>query len=218
MNENIERDFKGVWISKEIWLNEQLNALDKIVLAEIDSLDVGEDGCFASNEYLANFCKCSAKSISRSVTKLMECGYIELISFDGRHRRIHSRLDKMSRQTGQNVHADRTKCPAINIDNNIDNNKENIKREKTKFLKPTLEEIKEYIEDKGLNVNANDFFQYFEEGNWIDSKGNKVKNWKQKLLTWNKYKSGNKNYTNQQKQSFNKEINNDILEGLYDNM
>jgi hypothetical protein len=28
------------------------------------------------------------------------------------------------------------------------------------------------------------FFDYFTEGNWIDSKGNPVRNWKQKLLTW----------------------------------
>ena len=40
------------------------------------------------------------------------------------------------------------------------------------------------------------FFEYFETGNWIDSKGNKVKNWKQKLLTWNKYQ-GNKQKNNQ---------------------
>lgn len=218
MDENMERDFKGIWIPKEIWLNNNLNAIDKILLAEIDSLDIGEDGCYASNEYLADFCGCNQKTISRSISKLKECGYIEIASFDGRHRKVHSRLDKMSRQTGQNVHADGTKCPAINIDNNIDNNKENIKREKTVFQKPTLEEIKSYIEDKHLSVNAIDFFQYFEEGNWIDSKGNKVKNWKQKLLTWNKYKSRNKTYTSQQKQSFNKDINESMLEDLYDNM
>ena len=28
------------------------------------------------------------------------------------------------------------------------------------------------------------FFNYFDVGNWIDSNGNKVKNWKQKLITW----------------------------------
>ena len=33
------RDFKGVWIPKEIWLRKDLNALDKMIFAEIDSLD-----------------------------------------------------------------------------------------------------------------------------------------------------------------------------------
>ena len=30
-------------------------------------------------------------------------------------------------------------------------------------------------------------YEYYETGNWYDSKGNKVKNWKQKLLVLNKY-------------------------------
>lgn len=65
----------------------------------------------------------------------------------------------------------------------IDNRKENIKRKE-----PTLEEIQEYVKEKKLNVDAKQFYDYFSTGNWIDSKGNKVKNWKQKLLTWNSYK------------------------------
>lgn len=52
---------------------------------------------------------------------------------------------------------------------------------------PTLEEIKSYIEENGYNVDAEQFFNYFTEGNWTDSKGNNVRNWKQKLITWAKY-------------------------------
>lgn len=40
------RDFKGVWIPKEVWLDTRLNALDKVILTEIDSLDNGERGCY----------------------------------------------------------------------------------------------------------------------------------------------------------------------------
>ena len=79
--------------------------------------------------------------------------------------------------------------------NNISNNKEkdniiinnNIiqKESKNKFKIPTLEEVQKYITEKKLNINAKQFIDYYEEGNWCDSKGNKVKNWKQKLLTWN---------------------------------
>ena len=53
--------------------------------------------------------------------------------------------------------------------------------------KPTLEEIEKYILTKKLNVDGKKFYNYFETGNWTDSKGNKVKNWKQKLLTWNSF-------------------------------
>ena len=50
MKEN--RDFKGVWIPKEIWLNTDLSIIEKVLLVEIDSLDNSDRGCFASNEYL----------------------------------------------------------------------------------------------------------------------------------------------------------------------
>lgn len=75
--------------------------------------------------------------------------------------------------------------------NNINNNKKN--NNINKFKIPTLEEIDNYIKEKQLKVNGKDFYNYFDEGNWIDSKGNKVKNWKQKLLTWNKYNNQNTN-------------------------
>lgn len=60
-------------------------------------------------------------------------------------------------------------------------------KKSTHFIKPTLEEIETYIAEKQLNVNAKQFYEYFETGNWVDSKGNKVKSWKQKLLTWNNH-------------------------------
>ena len=68
--------------------------------------------------------------------------------------------------------------------NRIENNKNKKKKE---FVPPTLEEVKDYVSEKNLKVNAEQFYNYFTEGNWIDSKGNKVKSWKQKLLTWNGY-------------------------------
>ena len=67
--------------------------------------------------------------------------------------------------------------------------------EVTKSKTPTLEEIQTYVQDKGLNVDAKQFYDYFTTGNWVDSKGNKVKSWKQKLLTWNSYKQPKKENT-----------------------
>jgi len=76
-----------------------------------------------------------------------------------------------------------------------ENNNIELTKTKNKFSPPTLEEIEKYIEQKKLNVIAKDFYNYFSEGKWADSKGNKVKNWKQKLLTWNKFSTPSKNIT-----------------------
>lgn len=86
-----QREFKGVWIPKEIWLDERLNALDKMILTEIDSLDKEETGCYASNQYLAKFCQCSESKVSLSISKLIKLNYIYLESFDGRKRVLRSK-------------------------------------------------------------------------------------------------------------------------------
>ena len=69
--------------------------------------------------------------------------------------------------------------------NRIEKNKN--RKEENKNKEPSLIDIQKYVKEKELDVDAQQFYNYFTEGNWIDSKGNKVKNWKQKLLTWNKY-------------------------------
>lgn len=121
------RDFKGVWIPKEIWLSEKLSAVDKIILAEIDSLD-NERHCYASNDYFAKFCGVSEATVKRSIQTLINLGYIEKISFDGRTRVLGSKL-KMSQQTAQNELAASAKCATNNIDTNLEDNKNSVSNE-----------------------------------------------------------------------------------------
>jgi len=58
-------------------------------------------------------------------------------------------------------------------------------KSKEKFIPPTIDEIKEYITKNNYTVNADTFYKYFNEGKWVDSNGKKVRNWKQKIITWN---------------------------------
>jgi len=55
-----------------------------------------------------------------------------------------------------------------------------------KFKPPTLQEVESYVKEKSLQVDPEFFFEYFTVGKWIDSRGNHVKNWKQKILTWHR--------------------------------
>lgn len=92
------------------------------------------------------------------------------------------------------------------------------KGKEEKFVAPTLDEINKYIADKKLKkVNAKHFLDFFTESNWVDSKGNKVKNWKLKLLTWNNY--GNENTTQKKQTNYNnyEQRNYDNLDNLYAN-
>lgn len=72
----MNRDFKGIWIPREIWEMTDLNWTEKILLVEIDSLDVDGQGCYASNEYLAKFLGVSKERLRKLVYKLTEAGYL----------------------------------------------------------------------------------------------------------------------------------------------
>jgi len=55
-----------------------------------------------------------------------------------------------------------------------------------KFIPPTLEEVKAYATENNALFIAEKFYRHFTAGEpyWVDSKGVKVKNWKQKFQTW----------------------------------
>lgn len=123
-----ERDFKGIWIPAEVWLDERLNPLEKVILMEIDSLDCGDKGCYASNEHIAEFCKCSESKVAHTVTRLIELGYVSRESFDGRQRILQSRLANFARQNSKVCKADVQNLQESNIDSNKDINS-SIKKE-----------------------------------------------------------------------------------------
>lgn len=124
MAEN-ERDFKGVWIPKTVWLDERLNALDKVILIEIDSLDNGERGCYASNKHIAEFCQCSETKVSTAISKLIKLGYLYVQKFDGRQRELKSRLSNFERQELKNCKSDFENLKESNTYNKTNNNKSN---------------------------------------------------------------------------------------------
>ena len=79
-----KREAKGIWIPMKIWEKEDLSLIEKVFLVEIFSLD-NEEGCFASNEYFANFFKLSKIRCSQIISSLKEKGYITVkCIYDGK--------------------------------------------------------------------------------------------------------------------------------------
>lgn len=58
------------------------------------------------------------------------------------------------------------------------------KKESKTFTPPILENVKLYFIENGYSEqSAEKAFNYYNEGSWKDSKGNAVKNWKQKMIS-----------------------------------
>ena len=73
-----ERQFKGIWIPKEIWLTSELSLQEKVILVEIESLEDEERGCFASNNYFAKFFNLTPSRVSQIINLLVEKKYLEV--------------------------------------------------------------------------------------------------------------------------------------------
>ena len=72
----LKREFKGIWIPKEIWLSD-LSIQEKIFLAEIDSFHNAK-GCFASNAYFSKFFQMSKARCSQIISNLKKKNLITI--------------------------------------------------------------------------------------------------------------------------------------------
>ena len=125
----MERDFKGIWIPKEIWLSKELTLQEKVFLVEIDSLD-NHEGCYASNEYFANFFNLSKNRCTEIIKSLEKKGYINISytykpntkSIDKRILKVVDNSNIGIRKTVSGYSENRRGCSENCEDNNTYNN------------------------------------------------------------------------------------------------
>lgn len=57
------------------------------------------------------------------------------------------------------------------------------------FIPPTIHEVQAYINANGLSISPWDFYKHYEAATppWTDKDGKPLRNWKQKLLTWDRF-------------------------------
>tara|TARA_R100001244_G_scaffold11860_2_gene14020 strand:+ start:1078 stop:1743 length:666 start_codon:yes stop_codon:yes gene_type:complete len=198
-----DRKFQGIWIPRNVYLNRDLTWIEKILLVEIDSLDKGDKGCFASNDYFAEFLNVSKTHISKSINHLIELKFLRLHSFNGRTRILKSALNSTSKQTltgvqssiEQNFKSELNSTSSIIIKTN-NTNTETGKPVRAKQNKPnSFNEVESYFVEKLSNkFIALDFYEYYENIGWKVGK-NPMKKWKLAANRWirnNKDKSKEK--------------------------
>lgn len=102
-----------------------------------------------------------------------------------------TRKGKMEFQKKENEFTENVQPIPITIPNTIpdtipDIKKEIYKEKNTKrFVKPSIEEIKEYVFENSLNVDCEYFYDYYESNGWTVGK-NHMKDWKATLRNWSR--------------------------------
>ncbi len=188
-NNPITRNFKGIWIPKNVYLNKNLNWTEKILLIEIDSLDDGQ-GCFASNRYFSEFLSVTERTITTAIARLKKFGFIKQIDFNGRKRIMKIRLEENfqfepkqtsnesgSKLLGSNIYNNKT------LNNTINNNKDKSLLENETFSENnktlfkslnSLDDIEELIrqneELQKENIKNVENKELLQEKNYLTSK------------------------------------------------
>ena len=133
----MERDFKGIWIDKSIWLNEDLTVMEKLFLVEIDSLD-NERGCFASNAHFSEFFGIS-KGRCTQIIKSLEAKKMVSVTVEREGKVITKRVIRILNTLVNklNTPSEKIKYPYLENDEGSNTNINNTKREKRahEFLK-----------------------------------------------------------------------------------
>ena len=88
--------------------------------------------------------------------------------------------NKDRKRTGRGQEEDTTIKPNTNTSN-----------KKDMFLKPTIEELEIYAKQIDYDLNAESFFNSYEQKNWMVGK-NKMKDWKAAVRNWKANKWGEK--------------------------
>ena len=75
----------------------------------------------------------------------------------------------------------------VNVNDNVNDNVNVINisasAQRKRFVKPTVEEVRAYCQERGNTVDAETFVNFYESKGWMVGK-NHMKDWKSAVLTW----------------------------------
>lgn len=182
----MNRDFKGIWIPKEVWLCKDLTLMEKIFLIEIDSLD-NQQNCFASNAYFSEFFDISKGRCTQIIKSLEAKGFIS-IQLEREKKVITKRLIRVVKKLNTPLSKTKQGYLENDQDNNTsinntviegDNSPTPIKR----FKKPTIQEIIEYKLEKQFLSDPQAFIDYHDSRGWVVGRS-PMKDWKGAFRRW----------------------------------
>jgi len=173
-------------ITQEI--RETFEGKEADVFAVINGYSQEGQGCFwGSLAQLSQFCGIKSKTTTQKILKsLVAKGAI--VKGEESHNGVRFCTYKVNNNWYGMPKIDMGGISEIDTNNkrdiNINNNSLYIKGS-SRFQKPTLEDIRQYCQEKELNVDAEQFFNFYESKGWVVGKS-PMKNWRAAVCTWSK--------------------------------
>ena len=192
-----EPNYWGI-MGANVRYNDKLSSSQKIMYVEITALSNSQGYSWATNSYFARLYNVTTKTVSSWIKSLEKEGLIRIEYDWGKGKQVKQRrmypvqmppVGYAQKGVGgmeENVKGGMHKKVKENIINT-----NNIKRTGSDTFIPSLDEVIKYFDENGYTKeHATKMYQYYNasvtsnnQKHWKDSKGNQVKNWKQKCIS-----------------------------------
>lgn len=146
-------------------------------------------------QYLADWTNSTKRGVSNSLKALVEKGYLEKVDKIINGVKFCEYRAKNCTRMMNNVHGsdEKSSLPLSeeSSPNNLDiNNLENKKKDNG-FVKPTLDEVKEYCRERNKGVNAEMWYNHYSANGWHVGR-TKMVDWKAAVRTWERGENNGK--------------------------
>lgn len=154
------------------------------IFSELNMIDVMDDGTYFMSEVQKMIGSASDSDGAERVRRYRE----RQKAIEQNTTPLNSNEQKML----QNVTVVTTDCneskrksKSIEIDIDIKETPKGVKKSGARFAPPGVDEVSEYIREKGYHVDADAFCAYYDSNGWKVGR-NPMKDWKRALVTWEK--------------------------------
>jgi hypothetical protein len=133
---------------------------------------------------LQKYCRRDASILN----ELMDAGIVDKNGENINIKFLDKQLSEFSNVSEKRSNAAKKRwsdANALQVDSKSNAIREDKKRGNNIFITPSIEEIKAYCIERGNDVNANKFFNFYESKGWLVGKC-KMKDWKASVRTWEK--------------------------------
>ena len=188
------RDFKGMFIPKELYLDRSISWTQKIILLEVDSFSRNNLPCFVSNLHLANLLGISESGVEKAIKGLVERGLLLrkiTRKAGGSHRtlklthtlvRVTPTVECVSHPQLSEGDTHSLVRPTINKGTT---NKVTVKKGEPSSLKECIEYFKKI---ESTTEEAEKFVDWYDSVGWRVKGGNKIKDWRACARQWKRRK------------------------------
>ena len=196
---------KQIIIPMDIWNLDDLNVTDKLVASVVFGYTRQGKPCFMTNPGFSKLLHVSKRTISASVNRLIDGGYIEALALDHRRQLAWKRVEESAREgrsqllgrVAKSAREGRSQLPPViktlksNLNKDLNMNGEIRDLEKTPA---SWEDVRDYFRAlDGMDWNeqfsthvvawAKDFFSYYDSRGWQNKHG-AITKWRPVALAW----------------------------------